>query len=265
MSEASRAKLVTRFPAVERVEDVVAVEEPLQIRLHGENLAVLMRTPGLDRELVAGFLLAEGVIEGMADIRAIEPCLEGDAENVVAVELREGCPWDPEAVRRMSLATTSCGVCGKTSIQNLLDRIGPLENPTPLPASLIKNAGDRASERQTLFRATGGIHAAASFSLATGEIVAFAEDVGRHNAIDKVNGRAVLAGQIPLSGHALWVSGRSSFEVVQKALAARMEGIICVGAPTSMAVELAERCQIALVGFSKPDGRFNLYSGQVID
>jgi FdhD protein len=261
MPQASRQTTVTRFPAGEEVSDRVAVEEPLQIRLHGEALAVLMRTPGLDRALVAGFLLAEGVIESVEDIRAIAPC--PDAENTLLVELREGCPWDPEAVRRTALATSSCGVCGKTSIDNLLDRIEPLSGPRPLPRALVASAGDRAMAEQRLFRETGGIHAAALLSLESHSVLSFAEDVGRHNAIDKVVGQALLAGLIPVSGHALWVSGRASFEVIQKALVAQVDGVICVGAPSSMAVELAGACGLTLIGFCKDGERYNLYAGQV--
>jgi FdhD protein len=264
MVERTRGKNIQRFPTGETVEDVVAVEEPLKIRLHGEDLVVLMRTPGHDQALVAGFLLAEGVVETPDDIRSIAPCAdEDDADNVMAVELREGCPWDPESVRRTALSSTSCGVCGKTTIDNLLARCKPFGQFITLDEELLNDAPQRAHELQTLFASTGGIHAAALLRNADRTMVGFAEDVGRHNAIDKVLGRALLDGQTPLDGHVLWVSGRSSFDVIQKALAARVQGVICVGAPTSMAVELAQESRLTLVGFSKDSSRYNVYAGSV--
>ena len=264
MVEQTRVKAIIRFPDGSTVDDHVAVEEPLKIRLHGEELVVLMRTPGDDKALVAGFLLAEGVVETPEDIRSITHCQDVEEnENVMAVELREGCPWDPESVRRTALSSSSCGICGKTTIDNLLKRCTSHVEAASLDAAILREAPARARANQTLFKSTGGIHAASLLSLSDYTVLGFAEDVGRHNAIDKVLGRAFLDGRTPLDNHALWVSGRSSFDVIQKALSAGVRAVICVGAPTSMAVELASKSNLTLVGFTKDERRYNVYSGEV--
>jgi len=258
---------VTRFPDGEHLDDVVATEEPLQILIDNRPIAVLMRTPGHDRSLVAGFLLSEGVIDGPDDLKRITPCPNPDREdrhNLCLVHLAEGCAPPDKVFERLSYASTSCGVCGKTSIDNLLARCDPFNAATPLPRALVAEAGERALASQTIFRATGGIHAAALLDLETFEVKGFAEDVGRHNAIDKVTGQALLDDRLPLARHALWVSGRASFEVVQKALSAGIPALICVGAPTSLAVELARTCNLTLVGFARTPERFNVYAGEVV-
>lgn len=253
---------LTRFPERVRVGDEVVEEAPLQIRLHGEDLAVLMRTPGADRALVAGFLRAEGVITDASDLRSLGPCEDGSA-NVMVVELREGCPWDVEAVRRTALSTSSCGICGKTNIENLLNTLHPLPNSRAIPLSLVTEAGQRASRHQRLFQLTGGLHAAALFGVETGELLAFAEDVGRHNAVDKTLGDLLLQDVACTEDRLLWISGRASFEVLQKAVASRVCAVLCVGAPTSMAIDLAIEANMLLAGFYKGSGGFNLYAGTV--
>jgi FdhD protein len=263
MSQTHKAT-IERFPDGERAEDLVAVEEPLQIHVNGKALAVLMRTPGLDRPLTAGFLLSEGVIDGPDDLSGIELCANPDREdrhNLIFVELAPGCDPPDESLARSSYASTSCGVCGKTSIDNLLERCYAHPAFSLIPELLIRTAGERALEHQQCFKTTGGIHAAALFDLTSDTLVAFAEDVGRHNAVDKVLGNRLLADRLPLGGHVLWVSGRTSFEVVQKALSAGVPGLISVGAPTSLAVELAQSCRMSLVGFARGRERYNIYAG----
>jgi FdhD protein len=252
------------------VADVVAVEEPLEIRVGGEPLAVLMRTPGDDRALVAGFLLTEGVVAGRDDITAMGPCRDpnrADAANVYLVELAAGSGLADARLagaRRTASATTSCGLCGKTAIDDIHQAVRPHDAFTAVPEALLAAAGDRARARQDLFRLTGGIHAAALFDLAGDDhpLVRTAEDVGRHNAVDKVLGAELLADRIPVASGALWVSGRASFDIVQKALMAGVVALVCVGAPTSLAVDMAERSRITLVGFAAA-GRYNVYCGAV--
>ena len=264
MAERTSIRRIVRFPNGSSVNDSIAVEEPLTIRLHGEDLAVLMRTPGDDRALVAGFLLAEGIIQTAADIRALGPCQDAsDNPNVVAVELAEGCPWDPESVRRTSLSSTSCGICGKTTIENLLKRCLPHPTSLAIDVEMLRQAPRLVHTKQDLFETTGGIHAAAIVATKDYVLTGFAEDVGRHNAIDKVIGRALLEDTIPLQDHVLWVSGRSSFDVIQKALAGGLPAVICVGAPTSMAVDLARKSNLTLVGFTIDDTKYNVYAGAV--
>ena len=244
--------------------DDVAVEEPLEIRIGSEPLAVLMRTPGRDLDLAAGFLLAEGIIDGPDDLVALGPCADPsrpNAHNIVIVSLASGCAPRVARVARSFAATSSCGVCGKATIDSILQHVRPHEAFATIPAALVRDAARRVEAGQEGFRRTGGLHAAALFEGA-GELTAVAEDVGRHNAVDKVCGAALRGGRVPLDGATLWVSGRASFEVVQKAAMAGAAAVVCVGAPSSLAVSLAGECRLTLVGFARGK-RFNVYTGAV--
>ncbi len=234
--------------------DLVACEEPLEIQVNGARIAVVMRTPGDDLELVAGFLVTERIVERLSDVASLHHASAGDAEradNVVRATLAQGVPFDADALRRNLFASSSCGVCGKASLERALATAPPLDDPARFTASYFAALPARLRAAQRAFDATGGLHGAALFD-ARGEMLCAREDVGRHNAVDKAIGWAARAGR-PLAGCALLVSGRVSFEIVQKALAARVPAVAAVSAPTSLAVELAERAGIALVAFLRGD------------
>jgi len=259
---------VGHYPKNQRVEDRVVVEEPMAIRVDGRPFAVLMRTPGDDRELVAGFLLTEGLITGLDDIRALDPCSDPNkehAENTLLVNLAEGCSVHHSAADgggRALWTGSSCGLCGKRTIEEIHQRVRPHDAPMPLSRAFMADVGERARRSQPLFDQTGGLHGAALFGPAPSyELLCSSEDVGRHNAVDKVIGRLVLNDRLPLHGAILWVSGRASYEMVQKALMAQMSALVCVGAPTSLAIELARSCNLTLVGFARSPERFNIYHG----
>jgi FdhD protein len=253
--------------------DDVAVEEPLEIRISGETLAMTMRTPGSDRELVLGFLLAEGIIAGAADVATIAHCgraTDEGRENTIEVTLAPGVrpPTDPETgmfARRGTLVTSACGVCGRRSIDDLLANVAPLSTASTastegrMAQSTVAAAVRGLRTRQPVFERTGGCHAAALHSF-DGRHVATHEDVGRHNAVDKVIGSRLLARAVPLGGHFLVVSGRSSFEIVQKALVAGIPVVASVSAPSSLAVALAERGGVTLLGFVR-EGAMTVYTG----
>jgi FdhD protein len=249
--------------ARERVEDEVAIEEPLEIRVDGEALAVTMRTPGEDEELAVGFLAGEGLIGGPEDIDSAGPTADF-AANTVDVRTRSGLRRDPSGERRFYL-TSSCGVCGKGALEFVR-----VEAPAPapdsgeqpaVPAAFVAGAPARARAQQSAFERTGGLHATALFD-PSGELVVLREDVGRHNAMDKAIGSQLLAGRFPLPGVVACLSGRASFELVQKAALAGLAGVVAVGAPSSLAVELARERGMLLCGFVR-GGSFNLYSGTV--
>jgi FdhD protein len=258
--------------AVTGVTDVVATEEPLGIRLGysradgsraEEEVSITMRTPGNDEDLAVGFLFTEGIIHGHADVEAVVPRAQPSSTglvNVVRVELAPGVPVDFKRLERHFYTSSSCGICGKASIdsvavQSRFDlhaggfRIGP-DLLGRLPAAL--------RERQAVFEQTGGLHASGLFD-ATGTIVASREDVGRHNALDKLIGSALLEDRLPLADYGIVLSGRASFELLQKAKVAGCTLVAAVGAPSSLAVELAAEFGMTLVGFLKPN-RFNIYS-----
>lgn len=245
----------------------VAVEEPLEIRISGEALAITMRTPGSDRELVLGFLLAEGVIASERDVASIAHCgrtTDEGRENTIDVTLAPGVrpPIDEETgmlARRGTIVSSACGVCGRRSIDDLLARAAPLPPGGRAPLSVITEAVRALRDRQPIFARTGGCHAASLVSFA-GEHVATFEDVGRHNAVDKVVGARVRRGALPLRDHLLVVSGRASFEIVQKALAAGIPAVASVSAPSSLAIELARRGGLALAGFVRDDA-VTIYAG----
>lgn len=242
--------------------DRVAHEEPLEIQLAGTSLAVVMRTPGHDVELVTGFLVTERVVESLEEVESLRHCNDApgpDAEgNVVRVTLRPGIRPDLERLRRNLFASSSCGVCGKATLENALASAAPLADPLRMHASVLTELPERLRATQPVFDETGGLHAAGLFD-AEGRLLVAREDIGRHNAVDKVVGWAARAGRLPLGGTVLLVSGRASFEIIQKALAARIPLVAAVSAPSSLAVSLAEAGGIALVGFLRGQG-FNAYS-----
>ena len=249
---------------VTREMDVAAVEEPLEVRLHDRPFAVIMRTPGADRTLAAGFLLAEGVIEQAQELGAVEHCRHPDhpeVHNVVNVFLLGGARERVEArlaERRNVTASASCGMCGRVTIESLATRVPALRLATRVDRAFVQGLPDRLRTQQQVFERTGGLHAAALFSV-QGDLAASAEDVGRHNAVDKVIGAMLFEDRLPLIGHVLVVSGRTSFEIVQKAWIAGIELVCAVSAPSSLAIEVAEAAGITLVGFAREHG-FNIYS-----
>lgn len=252
---------VIRFPAGNPDEDAVATESPLELVVGGEPLAVLLRSPtGLDDDLALaiGFLVSEGVIAGPHDLVRLEPCADPkSANNRLHAELAPGLVI-PAAARRAFLSTSACGLCGKSSIASLAQ---PLEDRpfASLAMADVLALGDLVRARQTTFNRSGSVHAAALFAGRT--LVFLNEDVGRHNAVDKVIGHAIRAGA-PLAELTLWVSGRVSFEIAQKALVSGLAAVVAVGGPTDLAVDLATRHGLTLVGFCR-DGRFNVYAGRV--
>ncbi len=246
-------------------DDWVAVEEPLEIRLDDEPLVVTMRTPGRDRELAAGFLFTEGIVAGRHQIEALEPCVDPmayDPDNVIFVRLSEDAQQNREQVlktRRDFTAVAACGLCGKARLEDLYQRLpeaGPSTVSREVTLELLRQLPERMRQSQTLFDKTGGIHAAALFDPA-GQLLGLEEDIGRHNAVDKLIGRFLLEGALPLEKHILIVSARAGFEIVQKALMAQIPVLGSVGAASSLAVSLA-RDRMALYSFLS-NGRGHKY------
>ncbi len=264
---------VTVRRAVERVSpsgrrrkvDALAAEEPLELRVNGKALAVTMRTPGKDVELAHGFLLSEGVISSSEDISIARFC-EGtgpdgmNTYNVLDIALADGVPPPDTGVERNFYTTSSCGVCGKAALDavKLKTRYSPALDEVRVTPEALTTFPDALRERQKVFESTGGLHAAGLF--VNGELLVVREDVGRHNAVDKVLGWAVLQNLVPLRGAVLMVSGRASFELVQKAAMAGIPVLAAVSAPSSLAVELAEEQGMTLVGFLRGDS-MNVYTG----
>jgi FdhD protein len=250
--------------------DTLATEEPMEIRLVSggskQTVAVTMRTPGADFELAAGFLYGEGVVSSPEDINKISYCVDADLDveqqyNIVNVELKSGREYDLKSLERHFYTTSACGVCGKASLEQLELRGCPVIPPEPkVAAKVIYALPEKLREAQGLFEATGGLHAAALFD-AQGNLVALREDVGRHNATDKLVGWALLEGWLPLSDRIVMVSGRSSFEILQKCLNAGAPIVCAISAPSSLAVDVARRFGMTLVGFLRGN-RFNVYNGQ---
>ncbi|MCY0940347.1 formate dehydrogenase accessory sulfurtransferase FdhD [Streptomyces antarcticus] len=249
--------------------DTLVAEEPLEIRLNGKPLAITMRTPGDDFALAVGFLVSEGVLGAAADVRAVTYC-EGAAEdgtntyNVVNVQLAPGVPVPDITLERNVYTTSSCGLCGKASLDAVRTASrfpgAAAADPVRLSAELLARFPDRLREAQKVFDRTGGLHAAGLFT-AEGELLDVREDVGRHNAVDKIVGRALQAGRLPLTGAVLLVSGRASFELAQKAVMAGIPVLAAVSAPSSLAVDLALESGMTLVGFLRgPD--MNIYAGE---
>ncbi|MGH7707147.1 MAG: formate dehydrogenase accessory sulfurtransferase FdhD [Vulcanimicrobiaceae bacterium] len=248
--------------------DRVATEEPLEIRLRAggrvTTLAITMRTPGNDFELAAGFLYGEGVIGSYDDLRGISYCIDPEVDpeqryNIVNVDLhREELPELPSLERHFT-TTSACGICGRASLEALRDRgVQPLEPTVRVGVPTIVGLPERLRAAQGVFDATGGLHAAALFDL-EGRLLAVREDVGRHNALDKIVGWSVLSRLMPLDRQLVMVSGRSSYEIVQKCLAARVPVVCAVSAPSSLAVDLAREFGVTLIGFLR-GARFNCYA-----
>ena len=246
--------------------DEVSVEEPLEIRIAGEPLAVTMRTPGHDHELVAGFLLAEGLVRSRHDLGTISHCTrtgQAGAGNVMDVLPAPGSVLDVEALahtRRGTLTTAACGVCGRTLIDDLVARLAPAAPAPPFSTAFLADLPEQLRAQQPNFDRTGGLRAAGIAHPDAGFLVV-REDVGRHNAVDKAVGRLLLDDRLPLTGSVLVVSGRTSFEIVQKALAAGLSGVIGVSAPSSLAVSTAAEFELLLCGFARHSG-FNVYAGE---
>jgi FdhD protein len=238
-------------------EDAVAAEEPLEIRVAGRSVSVTMRTPGHDDELALGFLVGEGLIHDRGDVVHVRPC-DVDRGASVDVLVAPHVSIDFASLTRHVFASSSCGVCGSATIDAVCRRWPRLEGGPRILASTLLSLPSRLRAGQAAFDRTGGIHAAGLFNEA-GDPLAIREDVGRHNAVDKLVGRALLDSMPPLEGHVLMVSGRISFEIVQKALAAGIRVVAAVSAPSSLAVDLAGETGISLVGFLR-EGRFNVYT-----
>ena len=241
----------------ERARDELAVEEPLEIRVDGEALAVTMRTPGEDEELAAGFLAGEGLIAGPGDIASAGPT-QDLAAGVVEIATTEGMRRDPSGERRFHLSS-SCGVCGKAGLEFVRREAPPARPPAQLEPELVLRLPTSARHGQPGFERTGGLHATGLFD-ERGELLVLREDVGRHNAMDKAIGAMLLAGRYPLHGVLACLSGRAGFELVQKASVAGIGGVVAVGAPTTLAVELALERGMLLCGFVR-ESSFNVYAG----
>ncbi|MPV50465.1 MULTISPECIES: formate dehydrogenase accessory sulfurtransferase FdhD [unclassified Pseudactinotalea] len=248
-------------------QDSLVVEEPLEIRLAGRPLAVTMRTPGHDVELAAGFLTSEGIIWRAHDLLTAIHCGgpgSGGGENtynVLDIALAPHVPPPPASSERSFYTTSSCGVCGKASIEAIatISKFSVAGDPAAMSAAEVRALPERLRAQQEVFAKTGGLHAAGLFDAATGELLVVREDVGRHNAVDKVIGWALLAGRLPLAGTVLQVSGRASFELVQKATMAGVPMLTAVSAASSLAVDLAEEAGLTLVGFMRGES-MNVYT-----
>lgn len=255
-----------------KFEDALAVEEPLEIRVgYGAGgkyvhkaVSITMRTPGDDANLAAGFLFTEGIISSAEQVREIRHCGRKSADNgfpnTIRVELNGGFDLDLKRLERNFYTTSSCGVCGKASIDALATDTRKIESGVTIRAEIIHTLPDKLRAAQAVFESTGGLHASGIFNT-NGELIAVAEDVGRHNALDKVIGSAFLNGGVPMSDKVLMVSGRLSFELVQKAVMAGIPIVAAVGAPSSLAVELASEMNLTVTGFVR-DSRFNIYCGE---
>jgi FdhD protein len=257
---------ISRFGAagVEVCDDSVAREEPLELQLGGASLAVVMRTPGHDHELAIGFLVTERVVTRFEHIESIRHATQvrdpAAIDNVVRIVLAPDVVVDLESLQRNFYSSSSCGVCGKASIENALVSMPPLSDDCRFPPAFFLGLVDRLEGAQELFDRTGGLHAAGLFG-PDGQLLIAREDVGRHNAVDKVVGWALRAGRVPLAGHVLVVSGRISYEVVQKARTAGVPVVAAVSAPTSLAIEFADAAGLTLLGFLRGGG-FNAYCGR---
>ena len=255
-----------------QADDLLAAEEPLEIRLLWEEageivrkpVAITMRTPGDDFELAAGFLFGENIIAGQQDVLDVSYCTDEDEEqrlNIVNVTLRPGLTFDASRLERNFYTTSSCGVCGKAALDALeVHGCAVLPDGPSVSAETICALPARLREAQAVFDRTGGLHACGLFTM-EGKLLSLREDVGRHNAFDKLVGEQLLAGKTPMSDQIVMLSGRASFELLQKALVARVPVVAAVGAPSSLAVDLAESFNITLCGFVKADG-LNVYTGK---
>lgn len=268
---------IVRFVQAELIEadDLVATEEPLELRIHftsgiqriTKTLAIIMRTPGNDQELAYGFLFTEGIIQKGSDVLAMRYCRDPakpeESGNVLRIELAESVQIAPALFQRQSFVNSSCGVCGKTALDDLgeLAKNSPVlgrKEISPVTADIIVGLAASVKNKQRIFGYTGGLHAAALFS-SDGTMLSIMEDVGRHNAVDKLIGAALLGNSTELESGLLFLSGRAGFELIQKAAMNRCQIVCSVGAPTSLAVDCAQRFGITLIGFLR-DSRFNIYT-----
>ena len=255
-------RMAVRPGGIRESEDRVAAEEPLEIRAGGNPLAVVMRTPGDDAALAAGFLLTEGMIRGPEDIESVRHCTdvpESARGNVIDVRLAPDVPDPSDASRRAFYVTSSCGICGKASIDAVRMQAPPLVFGATIAPDALPRLVPALRQAQVTFERTGGLHAAGLFRF-DGSLVASAEDVGRHNAVDKIVGGRLLQTDWPLSERLLLVSGRVGFEIVQKAWLAGIPAVAAVSAPTSLAIELAQESNMTLLGFLRGED-YNVYAG----
>jgi FdhD protein len=267
----SSSRAVTRYEAAcfTTSDDSLAIEEPLEIRLGGEPLSITMRTPGHDTELAAGFCYTEGLIHDPDDLESVEACGEATFGNVVLVKLGEEAMAQRAAkiqsARREIYMSSSCGLCGKQSLDRIEQEISPIRGAFTVSRGVLDSLPGTMRQAQATFEQTGGLHAAGLFTPA-GELRVVREDVGRHNAVDKVVGWGVLTRQTPLDRAVLLVSGRASFEIMQKAAMAGIAMVCAVSAPSSLAVDFAVRMGMTLVGFLRP-GRMNVYHdrGRIVE
>ena len=256
-----RTALKWRAENPKAIDDALVVEEPLEIRLAGRRFTLTMRTPGNDEELAAGFLLAEGFIanaDELGEIRRVRDAKGGGEPNAIDVILNVRAEGLRERLKRNFTISSSCGVCGKTSIDSITRRIAPIASKAKITASTVLLLANRLRESQEVFAATGGLHACGLFDL-EGKLLAAREDIGRHNAVDKVIGWALSNEMLPLSQSLMMVSGRLSFEIVQKAAAAGVPILAAVSAPSSLAFDLADEGGLTLIGFLR-DASFNVYT-----
>lgn len=239
--------------------DELAKEEPLEIRVQGRPVSVTMRTPGDDEELAVGFLLSEGLLSEPEHVAGVALIEKDGRCNTVDVELAAGVSVDFERLTRHVFASSSCGLCGKVTIDAVQQQFPPIRSELVVDAATLLPLPQRSRQAQSVFERTGGLHAATLFD-GRGNLIVLREDVGRHNAVDKVLGYALFSGLLPLEDHILLVSGRSSFEIMQKALAGRVPIVAAVSAPSSLAVQFAEASGQTLIGFLR-EGRMNVYAG----
>jgi FdhD protein len=243
--------------------DEIAVEEPLEIRVEGQSIAVVMRTPGHDRELAAGFALTEGIVRDGSDIFEITSCLTTAEQpgNVIEISLKDPAKFDVAKLSRHLFSSSSCGVCAKATIEAAMQQFPAIKFAPGFDLKILLQLPKKLAAAQETFQRTGGLHACALFDLA-GELFLVREDVGRHNALDKLIGHQLLAKRLPLGNCILLLSGRVSFEMTQKALAAGIAIIAAISAPTSLAVEFARANNQTLIGFLRGE-RMNIYSGKL--
>jgi FdhD protein len=249
---------VLRRGAASILKDETAREEPLEIRVEGRSVAVVMRTPGHDVELAAGFLVTEGVIQKPRDVLEITQCpATTDSKGNIVDVLLGGAVVNWDSLTRHVFSASSCGLCGKTSIDSVFQKFPAVASAWKVPVEILWSLPDQLRQAQEAFAKTGGLHASAIFDL-EGNLVVLREDVGRHNALDKVLGHCLLNGMLPLDRHILLVSGRVSFEIIQKALAGGIAMVAAISAPSSLAVEFAEEANQTLVGFLRNE-TLNIY------
>ncbi len=252
---------LTSNKSIREEPDEVALEEPLEIRIRGKAIATTMRTPGNDIDLAAGFISTEGIIKNRRDILEIAHCIDdktNDYRNIVNVYLHPDIEIDPEKIKRHFYTNSSCGICGKTTIESVQSLFPLIESDTSISINELNQLPRKLRNAQDTFKLTGGLHAAALFDI-NGSIVHTSEDVGRHNAVDKVIGYSVLR-EIDLSSLILMVSGRISYEIMQKSLAGKIPIVAAISAPTSLAVEFADENNQTLIGFMR-NNKMNIYTG----